>query len=171
MKITFLMTILSFFMLSVFGQNKVIILGSAHIESENLTLKTYENIIDSIKPDIILFELDSSDMTANFRFKQVMLDFIAKAKNEKGQQSFFEVNAVNNYVVKNPKTVLRPYDISNRDNYLFKNNYHENEANFENKLKSLYNKDSLSIENYIILSHYFKLKEIDSLILVSDIKH
>lgn len=170
MKTTSLMTIMSFFMLSSFGQNKLIILGSAHIESENLTLKLYEHIIDSIKPDLILFELDSSDMTADFGFKKAMLDFIATSKNEKGQQSFFEVSAVNNYVLKNPKTLLRPYDIPNRDKYFFENNYLENEANFENDLKSLYNKDSLSIENYIIVSHYLKLKQIDSLILVSDIR-
>lgn len=66
---TFLILLLIFRSYGQQEKTEVIVIGSIHQEVPNFNSETLYKILDQIKPDIILIEMDSSFFTKDFQFK------------------------------------------------------------------------------------------------------
>jgi hypothetical protein len=110
---------------------EVIIIGTVHYETENFNTDSLYNIFVDLKPDLILMESDASYMTEDFLLRPGYED-IAN-----------ETRAVTKYLLES-KPLLRPYDIENRDHFLFNTNRRRTERNFFEELSSLYSDGDLS---------------------------
>lgn len=88
-----------------FAQKKseIYIIGNIHNSVPNYNPQILFEIIDKIKPDIILHEVDSEGMNA----------YETSSENLKGN----EIIASNRYVDKNPKTLRFPFDFEGRNQY------------------------------------------------------
>jgi hypothetical protein len=88
--------------LLVGAQTKLIIVGTVHNKTSNVTPDTIVAVLEKIKPDIILLEFDSSFFTKDFRLKRkdISNESIAAAK----------------YISLHP-TPLRPFDLQGRNKY------------------------------------------------------
>jgi hypothetical protein len=93
--------LLSFF--SVSAQTTLVIIGTVHNRTTNVTPDTIVALLEKIKPDLILLEFDSSFFTKDFRLKRkdVSNESIAAAK----------------YFTLHPTTPLRPFDLQGRNKY------------------------------------------------------
>lgn len=104
-KITMLLLILLSGITCTTSEKKtvIIIVGNVHQAVPNYNADTLYNILDKVKPDIILHELDSSFFDSDFKFieKRTSNEYLASIK----------------YVEKNPTVKLRPYDFEGRNQY------------------------------------------------------
>jgi hypothetical protein len=140
-RIGFLMFISTLFFicttLETNAQTEIIIIGTAHRESANQKKADLYNILSKVKPDIILFELDSSLMGKDFKFSKQML-------------SYFEAAVVDSFLTKNPSILLRPFDIEGRNDFFIRTKYFDNEWRMFSKIHHLYKNDSLPAEYKVI---------------------
>lgn len=105
MKIRSLFAITFLFIFSFsFSQNKteIYIIGNIHDSVPNYTPQILFGLLDKIKPDLILHEVDN----------QGMKDYVFKA-NVKGNES----QASSLYTKKYPETLLFPFDFEGRNQY------------------------------------------------------
>lgn len=110
---------------------EVIIIGTVHYETENFNTDSLYNIFVDLKPDVILMESDASYMTEDFLLRPGYED-IAN-----------ETRAVTKYLLES-KPLLRPYDIENRDHFLFNTHRRRTERSFFEELSSLYSEGNLT---------------------------
>lgn len=92
--------------LRAFGQQQrteLIIIGNVHEAAPNYNADTLYTILEKIKPDIILHEIDSSFFTKKFKFKY------PSGNNEQ--------RASRKYSGKHPATLIRPFEFEGRNQY------------------------------------------------------
>lgn len=82
---------------------EIIVIGTLHKPEPNFNSETLFKILEDVKPDFILQELDSSFFTSNFRHKNI--------------SNSNEDMASEKYVNKYPSTKLRPYEFEGRNEY------------------------------------------------------
>ncbi|ULC58404.1 hypothetical protein MBM09_10770 [Flaviramulus sp. BrNp1-15] len=82
---------------------EIIVIGTLHKPEPNFNSEILFNILESVKPDFILEELDSSFFTSNFRHKNIS-DSNESMASEK-------------YIEKYPTAKLRPYEFEGRNEY------------------------------------------------------
>jgi len=89
----------------VFGQQKteLVIVGCIHNPIPNFNHETLLQILEKVKPTLILHELDSSFFTKDFQFTE--------------SPSGNECIASEKYIGKYPKTRMRPFEFEGRDKY------------------------------------------------------
>lgn len=85
--------------LVAFGQTSIYIIGTVHPQSRNFNPDSILTILDKLKPDLILLELDSSSFDQDFNFRTAIRTN--------------EILGVRKYIAKHP-TPVRPYDIKAR---------------------------------------------------------
>jgi hypothetical protein len=105
MKIKYLFAITFLFIFNLgFSQNKteIYIIGNIHDSVANYSPQILFGLLDKIKPDLILHEVDN----------QGMKDYVFKA-NVKGNES----QASSLYTKKYPETLLFPFDFEGRNQY------------------------------------------------------
>ena len=116
-----IIVVLAFLIISFNESNadstEVIILGTVHYETENFNTDSLYNIFLNIEPDLILMESDASYMTEDYMLKPGYED-IAN-----------ETRAVSKYLLVSTP-LLRPYDIENRDHFLFNTHRRRTERSF-----------------------------------------
>lgn len=86
-------------------KTEVIVIGTVHENTPNFNSDTLFGIMNSIKPDVILLESDSSYFNSDFTLEEEI------------EYMFPETAAITEYSNYNP-VILRPYDISGRDDFL-----------------------------------------------------
>ena len=104
---------------------EVIIIGTTHNETENFNPDSLYNIFTKLQPYAILMESDSTYMTSEYQLKENIKDI---ANETKAVTKYLETNS----------TLLRPYDIANRDNYLNNLRRRRTERRFFEELTELY---------------------------------
>lgn len=82
---------------------EIIVIGTLHKPEPNFNSEILFNILEDVKPDFILRELDSSFFTSDFRHKSV-------SNSNEGMAS-------ERYVEKYPTAKLRPYEFEGRNEY------------------------------------------------------
>ena len=82
---------------------EIIVIGTLHKPESNFNSEILFNILEDVKPDFILREVDSSFFTSDFRYKNVSTSNEAIASEK--------------YFKKYPKTKLRPYEFEGRNEY------------------------------------------------------
>ncbi|PKB42262.1 hypothetical protein AX016_0426 [Cellulophaga sp. RHA19] len=82
---------------------EIIVIGTLHKPESNFNSEILFNILEDVKPDFILREVDSSFFTSDFRYKNVSTSNEAIASEK--------------YFKKYSKTKLRPYEFEGRNEY------------------------------------------------------
>ena len=82
---------------------EIIVIGALHKPEPNFNSEILFDILEDVKPDFILRELDSSSFTSDFSYKNV--------------PNSNEGIASEKYVQKYPKTHIRPYEFEGRNEY------------------------------------------------------
>ena len=83
-------------------ETEIIVIGTQHKPVPNFNPEILFNILENVKPDLILLELDSIKFTSDFRLKEVREN---------------ELIAAEKYRLKYPKTKLRPFEFEGRNQY------------------------------------------------------
>ncbi|NER13633.1 hypothetical protein GWK08_09305 [Leptobacterium flavescens] len=125
-------------------KTELILLGTIHSPTQNFNSDTLYNILVRIKPDVILYEVDSSFFDDNFRFNRPLKsnEFLAVS----GYRS--------NYPVE-----VRPYDFTGRNEYRITVGSRPTDSKALKLLDSLYRQKLLKEEHERIYSDYQKLNE------------
>lgn len=102
-RLQILIILLGFNILTFGKSNKLTIIGNVHTPMPKYNADTLLEILERIKPDIILLEIYSGHFTEDFRFKN--------SSNENEQ------TATTKYLEKYPLTKARPFEFEGRNNY------------------------------------------------------
>lgn len=134
-----------FFSLKGFGQSKVTIIGNVHYPSAAYNADTLYAILEQLKPDIILMELDS----------------IAFAKIFKQQYPSKENEPVATllYISRNPHTTATPFEFEGRDNYRKEKGIKQASGQVDKLLDSLYKNKLLNKKQYRTVAKYYELTD------------
>lgn len=147
MKVIIQITLFLGLSLKIFGQkNELIIIGNVHSPMENYNADSLYNILDKIKPEIILHEIDSTFFTSDFKFNSP----------SKGN----EQTASTKYLEKYPSTLLRPFDFEGRDRYRKEKGIKQSENLAMQLLDSLYKNEKLNKDQYRIVVEYNRLTDL-----------
>jgi hypothetical protein len=130
---TIILIILAFlvsFKPAISDSTEVFIIGTVHYETDNFTGDSLYNMFTKIKPDLILLESDASYFTEDFKVRP-------------GYENIAnETRAVTKYIINN-EVLLRPYDLEDRDRFLFNTNRRRTEREFFENLADLYEEGRL----------------------------
>lgn len=126
-------------------KNKVelILLGTVHQPVENFNPDSLYTILTKIDPDLILFEVDSSFFTQDFKFK----------KNWNSNENIAAVKYMAAHDVK-----VRPYDFTGRNEYRIKIGSRPTDGKAFKMLDSLYRSKSLGPKDE---RHYWEFLQVD----------
>lgn len=113
------------------NETELYVIGTVHESTEAFNSDTLLNILNKIRPDVILIESDSSYLTSDFRL------------NDDVKYEFLETAAVTEYL-KTHSAELRPYDISGRDKFLDDKKRLSSESDFFSEISGLKEKGSFS---------------------------
>ena len=126
-------------------QTELILLGTVHQAVENFTPDSLYNILVSIDPDLILFEVDSSFFTEKFRFKRTW----------DSNEHIATVNYMNTYDV-----AVRPYDFTGRNSYRIKIGSRPTDGKALALLDSLYTNKALSLPEQKIYKEFLEVSDL-----------
>jgi len=115
--------------------SELYVIGTSHKNTNFENTDTLINILNKIKPDVILIELDSSFFTDNFDFDTKEYPDILESSNEN--------NAVYIYK-KSHKVEIRPFDISSRNEFYDKTDFFKKQSSMYSEISELYDKGGLN---------------------------
>lgn len=129
------------------NDTELYVIGTVHESTENFNSDTLLNILNEINPDVILVECDSSYMTRDF---QLIEDV---------KYAFLETSAITEYL-KVRSAVMRPYDISGRDEFLDNIIWKKTESDFFYDIVSLYETGKFNTESANIYERNYSMVKI-----------
>ncbi|SDC96416.1 hypothetical protein [Niabella drilacis] len=132
----------------LFSQELTII-GNAHLASKSFNADTLFTILEKVKPDIILLELDSGLFSKTFDEK-----FELKYKSKEN-----EPIATARYIKLHPLTIASHFDYENRDTYRLQHGIKQSQNLTGKLLDSLYQKKLLRKRQTKIVKKYYSLTE------------
>ncbi len=145
MRIFLLLTfIVSLFYNCTSKRTELVLLGTVHQPIQNFTPDSLYNILVRIKPDVILFEVDSSFFNENFEFNKTW------ESNE---------NIATVKYIKNFKVDVRPYEFSGRNEYRIKIGARPTDSKATKMLDSLFNHNVLDSLHKNIYKDYIKIND------------
>jgi hypothetical protein len=125
-------------------QTELILVGTVHQPVENFTPDSLYNILVKIKPDLILFEVDSSFFTKEFIFK----------KTWDSNENISTVKYMNTYDID-----VRPYDFTGRNEYRIKIGSRPTDNKASKLLDSLYRNNALNLREQKIYEEFLKVND------------
>lgn len=129
-----------------FGQKtKIIVIGNIHQPVPNYNSDTIITILNKLKPDFLLQEIDSSFFNSDFTFKDPPYENEGLASVK--------------YMLKNPKTQMRPFDFEGRNEYRKIHGFNPTEALAIKLIDSLYRENKLTKRQAKIYKKYNDLLE------------
>lgn len=143
--ILILLTLALFFSCKTEKTTEIIVIGALHKPEPNFNSEILFNILEDVKPDFILRELDSSSFTSDFRHKSV-------SNSNEGMAS-------EKYAQKHPETQLRPYEFEGRNEYRINIGSRPTDGFTTKLLDSLNKANSLSDSEVAIHNKYKALLE------------
>lgn len=129
--------------------SNVTIIGAVHYPSPKFNSDTLLNMLEEIKPDIILLELDSSRFYKTFD-TSYSLQYASKEN---------EPVAVARYIAQHSATKAGPFDFENRDTYRKSLGIKQAQTKIEKLLDSLYVHKQLNKRQTKIVKEYYRLTE------------
>lgn len=112
-------------------QTELILLGTVHQSVDNFTPDSLYYLLERIDPDLILFEVDSSFFTTDFRFK----------KTWNSNENISTIKFMKNYDVD-----VRPYEFTGRNEYRVKIGSRPTDSKAVKLIDSLYRANLLNIQ-------------------------
>ncbi|MBZ4189923.1 hypothetical protein [Niabella beijingensis] len=132
----------------LFSQELTII-GNTHFASESFNADTLSTILEKVKPDIILLELDSGLFSKTFDEK-----FRLKYKSKEN-----EPVATARYIELHPLTIASHFDYENRDTYRLQHGIKQSQNLAGKLLDSLYRNKLLRKRQTKIVKKYYSLTD------------
>jgi hypothetical protein len=120
------------------AQGDVTVIGTVHAPTPNFTAETLGQILARAKPDVILFEVDSSFVDASFRLK------------EPNRKMTLEAIAVTAFQARS-QVPLQPYDIEGRNQFYQDHNYFQRQRELSQALNQLSEEKRLEGEPRMLL--------------------
>ncbi|MDV7401710.1 hypothetical protein RZS08_60385, partial [Arthrospira platensis SPKY1] len=103
------------------GQNndstEICVIGNSHTNTNYFNAQILDSILNCIKPDLILIELDSSFFTSDFQFDTINKPYLLN--KEKSSPSILGTTI---YINNHKNTDIRPFDISGRNTFYREHN-------------------------------------------------
>lgn len=127
-------------------KSEVIVIGNVHRPMPAYNADTLYKMLERIKPDIILHELDSSFFTPDFNFKD------SSKENEQ--------NASEKYKKAHSATLIRPFEFEGRNDYRRKKGIKQAEEPSMDLLDSLYITKKLTLKQATVVSEYKRLTDL-----------
>lgn len=122
----------------------MVLLGTVHQPVQNFTPDSLYNILVKIKPDLILFEVDSSFFTKEFDFK----------KTWKSNENIATVKYMNSFDVD-----VRPYEFTGRNEYRIKIGSRPTDSKAFELLDSLYRNNQLNSLNKRVYQNFLEVND------------
>ncbi len=113
-------------------------IGTSHIATNYQNTDTLIEILNKIKPDVVLIELDSSFFTKKFDFDTLNFPDILEKSNENNATFFYK---------KSYKIDIRPFDITGRNDFYERTDFFRKQGEMYSKISDLYNKGMLNERN------------------------
>ncbi|MBC3539335.1 hypothetical protein ACFSC6_17495 [Rufibacter sediminis] len=119
-----------------YGQTKVWLIGTAHEENKYINPDSLLNIFHTIKPDLILLELEDEHFTKDFQYnvEKYPLKYFLTTNENIASYKYQQQNGIQ----------LRPFDLNGRHDFYKKENYLEQENKLFREMLDLYKKDKFS---------------------------
>lgn len=121
---------------SSYGQNRVWLIGTAHEEQQYVNADSLLRVLTSIKPDVILLELEAKHFTKDFTFdttKYPLKDYLVTNEN-RASYTYQQQHGIQ----------LRPFDIEGRHEFYAKEQYRERENKLFAAMMTMYKSSKLS---------------------------
>lgn len=128
-------------------KTELVLLGTVHDPIPNFTPDSLYDILVKVKPDLILFEVDSSFFTDEFEFK----------KTWGSNENIATIRYMNKFTVD-----VRPYEFTGRNEYRIKIGSRPTDSKATKLLDSLYTNELLDSTSMDIYKNYLEVN--DSLI-------
>ncbi|WP_338733471.1 hypothetical protein [Mangrovimonas cancribranchiae] len=125
-------------------KTELVILGTVHQPVQNFTPDSLYNILVKIKPDLILYEVDSSFFTKEFNFK----------KTWESNENISTVKYMNNFNVD-----VRPYGFTGRNEYRIRIGSRPTDSKAFKFLDSLYRNNQLSALDKRIYQNFLEAND------------
>ena len=133
-----LLTVFLLFTIStIYGQNTVWLIGTAHEEKDYINPDSLIFALEKVKPDIILIEMEEKFFTHDYRFNLVEDPDLLSTNENIASHKYQELN-------KNVE--LRHFDIEGRNEFYAKTNHHEKERQMLGEMINLYEQDKFSAD-------------------------
>tara|TARA_R110000868_G_scaffold304437_14_gene565189 strand:- start:32753 stop:33565 length:813 start_codon:yes stop_codon:yes gene_type:complete len=126
------------------NKTELVLLGTVHQPIQNFTPDSLYNILVRIKPDLILFEVDSSFFTSDFEFNLTW----------ESNENIATVNYMANFDVD-----VRPYEFTGRNEYRREIGARPTDAKAIELLDSLYRNNLLDSSNRKIYQTFLKVTD------------
>ena len=125
-------------------QTNLVIIGTVHEPAKNFNPDSLYNILVQVKPDVILYELDSTFFDSDFNFTKELFsnEFIATTR-----------------YTKNHNTIVRPYDFTGRNQHRINIGSRPTDGKVHELLDSLYLNGFLVENHHRIMSRYKKINK------------
>ena len=135
---------------------EVFLLGTVHKPTKQFNIDTLYNTLELIKPDIILYEYDSTgfDKQMNLKkyFAYILPIFLSKYQTNEGA-------AAKKYITLNEKVIIRPYEWSLRNKWNKEKGILKTPDKILNLLDELYKQRKLTNEQTNILTTFYDLSK------------
>jgi len=146
MKLLFKIAAIFCITISSFAQkSEIIVIGNVHTPMDRYNADSLYNIMEKVKPDIILHEMDHTFFTKDFKFK--------------GPSKENEQNASERYIAKYPEVLIRPFEFEGRNEYRREKGIKQSESPTMRILDSLFSSGKLNEEQRTIVSEYRRLTD------------
>lgn len=119
-----------------YGQNRVWLIGTAHEEQQYVNADSLLRALTSLKPSVILMELEAKHFTTDFTFdttKYPLKDYLVTNEN-KASYTYQQQHGIQ----------LRPFDIEGRHEFYAKEQYRERENKLFAAMMTMYKSSKLS---------------------------
>jgi hypothetical protein len=136
---------------------EVILLGTLHRNSKNVAFDSLYNILERIKPNIVLFEMDSTGFNNKMKLKNTISSIILPNFLSRYQPANLEEIAVKKYQHFNPTSIIRPYEWSYRNKFHKRVEYNSIEIKCFPEISSLYNLKKLNGKHDSIYKNFLSL--------------
>jgi len=121
------------------SETEIIVIGTQHKPVPNFNPEILFKILEEVRPDLILLELDSLKFTADFKLKEVKEN---------------ELLASEKYRLKYPTTELRPFEFEGRNQYRIDKGMRPTDGLTLKLVDSLYKVDMLTASEAKIFKAY-----------------
>lgn len=126
------------------SQTEIILLGTVHQPIQNFNSDSLYNILVKLEPDLILFEVDSSFFTKDFKFNRTW----------ESNENIATIKYMTNF-----KVNVRPYEFTGRNEYRMKIGSRPTDSKATKLLDSLYDNNLLDSVNAIIYKEYLVIND------------
>lgn len=134
---------------------EVHILGTVHFETDQIKRDNFYSYLDSVSPDIILYESDTKTLNRMLNKTDFFWQFMSAFKSGNKVESFISIK----YIKQHPEAKVLPYEWEEFIDYQFKHNLSTNTSKLINSVLRLYRENLLTSEQSSVVKKYLAVNK------------